>query len=162
MKRQEGIPMTIDGKEKLEQELAELMTRKRQEVIERIKWARTFCDFSEDSEYDAAMKEREMLEDRINELENIIHQAKVITSTEQKQDQIDIGHEVVFRELPKGEEEQYMIVGKTEANIAEGKISNESPLAKSLLGHTVGDKVHVKLPTGKMIVEILHITSILS
>jgi transcription elongation factor GreA len=150
-------PMTQAGKEKLEQELEHLKTVKRKEVVERIKIARSFGDLSENSEYDSAKEEQAFIEGRITTLENMIRNAKIIEEDEMESDTVTLGRSVTFIELPDGEEETYTIVGSAEADPFEGKISNDSPIAKSLLGHKIGEVVTVQTPGGEMNVKIISI-----
>jgi transcription elongation factor GreA len=148
------FPMTQAGKEKLEQELEQLKTVKRKEVVERIKIARSFGDLSENSEYDSAKEEQAFVEGRITTLENMIRNAKIIQENEISTDAVSLGRTVTFVELPDGDEESYTIVGSAEADPFEGKISNDSPIAKSLMGKKVGDEVTVQTPGGEMNVRI--------
>ena len=150
-------PMTLAGKEKLEQELEYLKTVKRKEVVERIKVARSFGDLSENSEYDSGKGEEGFVEERIAAIENMIRNAKIIDEDEINRDVVTLGSSVTFIELPDGEEETYTIVGSAEADPFEGKISNDSPIAKSLLGHKVNDEVTVQTPGGEMLVKIIDI-----
>lgn len=149
--------MTQAGKEKLEQELENLKTVKRKEVVERIKIARSFGDLSENSEYDAAKDEQAFVEGRITTLENMIRNAKIISEDELSKDAVSLGSSVTFVELPDGDEETYTIVGSAEADPFEGKISNDSPIARSMLGRKVGDEVTVQTPGGEMNVKIIEI-----
>ncbi len=146
--------MTEAGKEKLEKELEHLKTVKRKEVVERIKIARSFGDLSENSEYDSAKEEQAFVEGRITTLENMIRNAKIIKEDELGSDEVNLGKSVTFVELPDGDEETYTIVGSAEADPFEGKISNDSPIAKSLIGHKVGEEVVVQTPGGEMKVKI--------
>jgi transcription elongation factor GreA len=146
--------MTQAGNEKLEQELEQLKTVKRKEVVERIKIARSFGDLSENSEYDSAKEEQAFVEGRITTLENMIRNAKIIQEDEVSTDAVSLGRTVTFVELPDGDEESYTIVGSAEADPFEGKISNDSPIAKSLMGKKVGDEVTVQTPGGEMNVRI--------
>ncbi len=151
------FPMTLEGKKKLEEELEYLKTVKRKEVVERIKIARSFGDLSENSEYDSAKDEQAFVEGRITTIENMIRNAKIIEEDADSEGKVTLGKTVTFIELPDGEEETYTIVGSAEADPFEGKISNDSPIAKSLLGKHVGDKVTVQTPGGEMLVEITKI-----
>jgi transcription elongation factor GreA len=151
-------PMTREGKEKLEQELEQLKSVKRKEVVERIKIARSFGDLSENSEYDSAKEEQAFVEGRIGTIETMIRNAKIIEASEMNADEVSLGKTVTFIELPDGEEESYTIVGSAEADPFEGKISNDSPIAKSMLGKRVGDKVIVQTPAGEMNVKIVSIS----
>ncbi|MFN7249175.1 MAG: transcription elongation factor GreA [Anaerobacillus sp.] len=149
--------MTLNGKEKLQQELDFLKSEKRKEVVERIKIARSFGDLSENSEYDSAKEEQAFVEGRIVTIEKMIRNAVIIKEDETNSSVVSLGKSVKFKELPDGDEEIYTIVGSAESDPFEGKISNDSPLAQSLLGKTVGDKVTVQTPGGEMKVEILEI-----
>ena len=149
--------MTQDGKEKLEKELDLLKTEKRKEVVERIKIARSFGDLSENSEYDAAKDEQAFVEARIQTVENMIRNAEIIEEDNSTSNVVSIGKRVKFVEIPDGEEEEYFIVGSAEADPFEGKISNDSPMAKSLLGRQIGEKVNVQTPGGEIRVEILEV-----
>ncbi|MGE7182809.1 transcription elongation factor GreA [Peribacillus sp. NPDC006672] len=152
-------PMTKEGKLKLEQELEQLKTVKRKEVVERIKIARSFGDLSENSEYDSAKEEQAFVEGRITTIENMIRNAKIIEeSNDSNTDTVALGKSVTFVELPNGDEETYSIVGSVEADPFEGKISNDSPIAKSLIGKRVGDKVSIMTPGGEMSVKIVSIS----
>ncbi|CAH0245284.1 MULTISPECIES: transcription elongation factor GreA [Bacillaceae] len=150
-------PMTKEGKLKLEQELEQLKTVKRKEVVERIKIARSFGDLSENSEYDSAKEEQAFVEGRITTIENMIRNAKIIEGNDSNTDTVSLGKSVTFVELPNGDEETYSIVGSVEADPFEGKISNDSPIAKSLIGKRVGDKVSIMTPGGEMSVKIVSI-----
>ncbi|MDN4072788.1 MULTISPECIES: transcription elongation factor GreA [Fictibacillus] len=149
--------MTLEGKQKLENELEYLKTEKRKEVVERIKVARSFGDLSENSEYDAAKDEQAFVEARIVQLEKMVRDAVIIEENKASGDSVSIGKSVKFLELPDGDEETYMIVGSAEADPFEGKISNDSPMAKSLLGKKVGDQVTVQTPGGEISVRILEV-----
>jgi transcription elongation factor GreA len=150
------FPMTEAGKQKLENELEQLKTVKRKEVVERIKIARSFGDLSENSEYDSAKEEQAFVEGRITTLENMIRNAKIIEE-DKETNNVSLGKSVTFVELPDGDEETYTIVGSAEADPFEGKISNDSPIAKSLIGKQVGDQVTVQTPGGEMLVRIVSI-----
>lgn len=155
MANEKQYPMTKEGKEKLEQELEYLKTVKRKEVVERIKIARGFGDLSENSEYDAAKDEQAFVEARIQTLENMIRNAIIIEEDTENPNVVSLGKSVTFIELPDGEEETYTIVGSAEADPFEGKISNDSPIAKSLLGRRIGEEVTVQTPGGEMLVKIV-------
>ncbi|MBP1947621.1 transcription elongation factor GreA [Virgibacillus litoralis] len=149
--------MTQEGKEKLENELHYLKTERRQEVVERIKEARGFGDLSENSEYDAAKDEQAFVESRISHVETMIRNAVIIENDNENPDIVSLGKTVTFKEFPDGEEESYTIVGSAEADPFEGKISNDSPMAKSLLGHEIGTEVSVATPGGDIQVQIIKI-----
>ncbi|SER73218.1 transcription elongation factor GreA [Gracilibacillus ureilyticus] len=157
MPEEKSYYMTLEGKEKLEQELQYLKTERRQEVVERIKIARGFGDLSENSEYDAAKDEQAFVESRIAQIENMIRNAVIIENDTENPDMVALGKTITFQELPDGEEESYTIVGSAEADPFEGKISNDSPIAKSLLGHSVGEELTVPTPAGDMEVKILKV-----
>lgn len=146
--------MTEDGKKKLEKELHELKTVRRQEVVEQIKIARDFGDLSENSEYDAAREEQAFVEARIAQVDQMIRNAVIIENNDDNDGVVTLGRSVTFRELPDGEIETYTIVGSVEADPFEGKISNDSPIAKSLLGKEVGEEVTVTTPGGDIQVKI--------
>lgn len=150
-------PMTLEGKEKLEQELEELKTVKRGEIIERIKVARSFGDLSENSEYESAKDEQAFVEGRITTLENMIRFAEIIDNEGVDSDEVYIGKTVIFVELPDGDEEEYMIVGSAEADPFSGKISNDSPIARALIGKKVNDEVTISTPGGDMQVRITEV-----
>lgn len=147
-------PMTLEGKEKLEQELEELKTVKRKEIVERIKIARSFGDLSENSEYESAKDEQAFVEGRITTLENMIRFAQIIDNNNVSKDEVSIGRTVTFVELPDGDEEEYTIVGSAEADPFSGKISNDSPIAKALIGKKLKDTVTISTPGGDMEVRI--------
>lgn len=147
-------PMTLEGKEQLEAELEELKTTKRSEVVERIKIARGHGDLSENSEYESARDEQAFIEGRISKLENMLHNAEIIENSEQDGNTVTFGRTVSFVELPDGEEEEYTIVGKAEADPFSGKISNESPIAQALLDKKIGDEIEIETPGEPMLVKI--------
>lgn len=151
------FPMTLEGKAKLEAELEELKVVKRQEIIERIKIARSFGDLSENSEYEAAKDEQAFVNGRITTLENMIRFAEIIDDKNVAEDEVSLGRSVTFIELPNGDEETYTIVGSAEADPMEAKISNESPIALSLLGKKVGDVVSVSTPGGAFDIKIVKV-----
>lgn len=139
--------MTQSGYEKLQEELEHLLTTKRPEVVEKIKVARSFGDLSENSEYDAAKDEQGFVEQEITKIEEMIRHARIIEDNGDN-NTVQLGKTVTFTELPDGDEEQYQIVGSAEADPFEGKISNESPMAQSLLGANLEDEINVPLPNG--------------
>lgn len=148
--------MTEDGLEKLKRELEELESTKRTNAKQRIKHARSFCDFGEDPEYDTAVKELETIEKRITEIKLMIQQADIIRKTDTTT--VELGNKVSFQEIPGGEVETYMIVGPEEADPSEGKISRNTPIAKSLLSAKINDKVTAETPDGKRVVKITDIS----
>lgn len=149
-----SYPMTEAGKKKLEEELENLKTVKRPEVIERIKVARGFGDLSENSEYESAKDEQSTLETRIVTIETMLRYAEIVDSTAVAADEVSIGKKVTFVEDGDDEEESYEIVGAAEADAFNGKISNESPIAQGLIGKKVGDKVAISTPGGDMTLKI--------
>lgn len=159
MVNERQYPMTLAGKKKLEDELEHLITVKRKEVVERIKIARSFGDLSENSEYDSAKEEQGFVEGRISTIESMLRNAVIIEETEGESDIVTLGKTVKFIELPDGEEEEYTIVGSAEADPFEGKISNDSPIAKALLGRKVDDVVKLTTPGGDMEVRIISIST---
>ncbi|MCP3025594.1 transcription elongation factor GreA [Halobacillus sp. A5] len=159
MAQEKSFYMTEEGKVKLEEELEYLKNERRKEVVERIKIARGFGDLSENSEYDAAKDEQAFVESRIQSVENMLRNAVIIESDNDNPDRVSMGKSVTFQELPDGDEETYTIVGSAEADPFEGKISNDSPMAQSLIGHEVGDKVTVATPGGEINVKIITVTT---
>ncbi len=146
---QKDVLLTPEGLEKLKAEIEYLSVAKRREVAERIKEAREFGDISENSEYDDAKNEQAMLEARIAALEDKLRSASVIDASELPADVVRVGSAVTVEDQGSGKTLQYTIVGSTEANPSENKLSNESPVGQALLGHPRGDTVKVQLPTGK-------------
>ncbi|RUL57083.1 MULTISPECIES: transcription elongation factor GreA [Lysinibacillus] len=159
MSNEKQYPMTLAGKQKLEDELEHLKTVKRKEVVERIKVARSFGDLSENSEYDSAKEEQGFVEGRISAIESMLRNAIIIQETEGESDVVTLGKTVTFIELPDGDEEEYTIVGSAEADPFEGRISNDSPIAKALLGKKVDDIVKLTTPGGDMEVRIVSINT---
>ena len=146
---QKDVILTPEGLEKLKQEIEYLSNEKRREVAERIKEAREFGDISENSEYDDAKNEQMMLEARIAALEEKLRSASVIDASELDADVVKVGVNVHVKDEASGKSTQYTIVGSTEADPTNGKLSNESPVGKALLGHKKNDTVAVSLPNGK-------------
>jgi transcription elongation factor GreA len=143
------VILTPEGLEKLKAELEDLTTTKRREVAERIKDAREYGDISENSEYDDAKNEQAMLESRIAALEEKLRSATVVEAKDISTDVVGVGTAVKVKDDQTGKSETYTIVGSTEANPAEKKLSNESPVGRALLGHSKGETVSVQLPNGK-------------
>lgn len=152
-------PMTLEGKAKIEAELEDLKVNKRIEIIDRIKIARSFGDLSENSEYESAKDEQAFVEGRISTLENMLRYAEIIDDKHIEKNVVSLGRKVSFKEIPDGDEETYTIVGSAEADPTEFKISNDSPIAKSILGHKVGDKVTIQTPGGSFDIEITRVES---
>ncbi|PXW91593.1 transcription elongation factor GreA [Streptohalobacillus salinus] len=149
--------MTQEGLEKLNKELEHLKSVRRPEVVERIKVARDFGDLSENSEYDAAKDDQAFVEARITQVETMIRNAKIIEKNDADSTTVQLGRKVIFQELPDGDKEEYVIVGSAEADPFEGKISNDSPIAKALIGCEVGQEVSVPTPGGDMRVKIIEV-----
>ncbi|GFZ26691.1 transcription elongation factor GreA [Lactobacillus corticis] len=147
-------PMTAEGKKKLEAELKELKLVKRPEVINRIKVARSFGDLSENSEYDAAKDEQSHLEDRIKQVEEMLKYADVVDADSVDPNEVSIGKTITFTEVGESDSESYTIVGSDESDPLSGKISNDSPIAKALIGHKKGETVSISTPGGKFDVVI--------
>ena len=151
------ILLTDEGLKKLEDELEYLKTQKRKEVAEKIKHARGFGDLSENSEYDEAKDEQAKVELRIVELEKMLKNAKIIDESEINLDVVSVGTKLKIFDHEYEEELEYSIVGSTEADPAKGKISDESPIGRALLGKKTGDIVDVETPGGVIKIEILSI-----
>ncbi|MDX6698498.1 MAG: transcription elongation factor GreA [Solirubrobacteraceae bacterium] len=142
------VILTPDGLAKLKEELARLQVDKRREVAARIKEAREFGDISENSEYDDAKNEQAMVEARIAQLEDQVRSATVIDAKELSTDQVKVGSTVHVKDEKTGKSVKYTLVGAPEANPAENKLSNESPVGKALLGHKRNETVEVAVPRG--------------
>ena len=151
------VILTPEGYEKLKQEIEHLSNDKRREVADRIKTAREFGDISENAEYDDAKNEQAMLEHRIAQLEERLLSARVITKKEISKDTVSVGSKVRLRDLDAKQTFEYRIVGSAEANPAENKLSNESPVGKAILGKKKGETVEVEAPRGAMKFKILEI-----
>ena len=149
--------LTPEGYEKLKQEIAYLQTDKRREVAERIRIAREFGDIAENAEYDDAKNEQAMLEHKIAQLEERLVNARVITKKEISKDVVSIGSKVRVKNMDANKTFEYHIVGSAEANPAENKLSNESPVGKAIIGHKKGDVVEVSAPRGALKFKILEI-----
>ena len=152
------VLLTQEGYDKLEKELEYLKTEKRTEISERIKVALGFGDLSENSEYDEAKNAQASNEIKIAELENKLRYAKVIDEKEIDTKTVQIGNTVKLHDIEFDEEVEYTIVGSTEVNLAENKISNESPIGRALLGAKKGATVDVDAPAGIIQYKILSIT----
>jgi len=146
---QKDVLLTPEGLENLKKEIETLSTEKRREVAERIKEARDFGDISENSEYDDAKNEQAMLEARIATLEDKLRSASVIDASELDNEVVRVGSLVNVKDEGSGKSLKYTIVGSTEADPSENRLSNESPVGKALLGRKNGDSVKVQLPNGK-------------
>ena len=149
--------MTYAALKKLEDELQDLKVVQRKEVADKIREAREQGDLSENAEYDAAKDEQRDIEARIEEIEKILKNAEVVVEDEVDTDKINLGCKVTVYDFEFEEEMELKIVGSTEANSLQGKISNESPVGQALMGHRKGDIVEVEMPAGVMKYEVLSI-----
>ena len=154
----EPIKVTPEGLKKLQDELEYLKTTKRKENVEAIRVALSFGDLSENSEYDEAKTEQGKTESRIIELEEMLKNVKVISDSEIKTDVVNVGNVVLVFDVDFDEEIEYSVVGSTEANPLENKISDQSPIGKALLGAKVGDTVTFETPGGEASLKILKIS----
>ena len=149
--------LTYAGLKALEEELHDLKVIKRKEVAEKIKEAREQGDISENAEYDAAKDEQRDIEARIEQIEKILKNAEVVVEEEVDLDKISVGCQVKVLDEEYEEEMEFKIVGSSEANSLKGKISNESPVGRALLGHSVGDEIIVETQAGEMKYKVLGI-----
>lgn len=147
--------LTYEGLKALEDELHDLKVNRRREVAQKIKEAREQGDLSENAEYDAAKEEQRDIELRIEEIDKILKNAEVVDDDNVDSNVINVGCTVTIKDLEFNEEMEYKIVGSTEANSLKGKISNESPVGKALIGAQKGDTVEVETPAGMIHYEIL-------
>ena len=154
-----GERLTRSDVEKIEKEIEERKLVKRPELIEAVKEARAQGDLSENAEYDAAKDEQRDIEARIEELEKILKNVEVVDDEDVTADRVMIGSKIVIFDMEFSEELSYKIVGSTEANSIKGKISNESPVGKALIGAHVGDVVTVHSPAGESQYKVLEITA---
>lgn len=150
--------LTDKGLKKLEDELQELRVVKRKEVAQKIKEAREQGDLSENAEYDAAKDEQKDIEARIEELESILKNVEVVYTDEVDNEKVNVGCVVTVKELPGGNVQIFKLVGSTEADILNNKISNESPVGAALMGAKAGEVVTVEAPNGSFQFEILEIS----
>ncbi len=149
--------ITYSGMRKLEDELEDLKVVQRNAVAQKIKEAREQGDLSENAEYDAARDEQREIEARIEELEKLLKNIEVVDEEQVDLDEIRIGCRVMVRDVEYEEDMEFSIVGSTEANSLQGKISNESPVGMALLGRKVGDRVDVETQAGTITYEVLEI-----
>ena len=152
------VLLTKEGYEKLEQELDELKTTKRAEIAERIKVALGFGDLSENSEYDEAKNAQAENETKIAELENKLRYAKIIDESEIDTKTVQVGNTVKLLDIEFNEEVSYTLVGSTEVDLAQNKISNESPIGSAILGAKKNQIVEVQAPAGLVQYKVLSIT----
>ncbi len=151
------ILVTDEGLKKLEAELEELKSVKRKEIADKIKVALSFGDLSENSEYDEAKNEQAIVEARIATLEQMLKNVKILDAADLSTDTIHVGSKMKLKDIEFDEEIEYQIVGSTEADPFDGKISDESPVGQALLGHKVGDIIDVETPSGVIKFEVLEI-----
>ena len=157
MANNQPIYLTPEGLRKVKEELEYLTTTRRREVAQMIAEAKAEGDISENAGYDEAKTAQGFLEGRIRELEGILKKSKVIADDAAAPDVVSLGRTVVVREAGTDYEEEYTIVGPPEADPAKGRISNESPMGKSLLGRRIGDKTVVTSPGGEIVFEIVRV-----
>jgi len=153
----EEMLLTKEGYDKIVAEHEDLVTVKRKEVAERIKEAISYGDISENSEYDSAKNEQAELEERINKLENMMRKAKIIDESSMSSDRVGIGLKVKLKDMDTNEIVEFAIVGSTEAEPFEGKISNESLVGAGLLGKTVNEIAEIQVPDGVVSYQVLEI-----
>ncbi len=149
--------LTSQGLKKLEAELDDLRTVRRKEIAQKIKEAREQGDLSENAEYDAAKEEQREIEARIDELEELLKNVEVVDEDEVDLDTVNIGCEVKLQNVDTGKAIVYQLVGSTEANALKGKISNESPVGRELIGAKKGSKIKVEAPAGIITYKIMSI-----
>lgn len=152
------VKLTEDGLKQLEEEFEYLKTKKRKEVSEKIKVALGFGDLSENSEYDEAKNEQAQVEARIVSVENMLKNAIVIDESERDTSKVELGATVTIHDIEFDEDITYKIVGSTEADPDEGRLSDESPLGKSLMGKAEGEMIDVDAPAGVIQYKILKIS----
>ncbi len=151
------ILMTREGYDKIVKEHEYLVSVRRSEVAERIKEAISYGDISENAEYDSAKKEQAELEDRIVKLENMMRKGRIISEDELTGDHVNLGLHVLLKDRHTKDQFEYVIVGATEADPFAGKISNESPVGKALLGKMAGEVVDIQTEMGMLSLEVLKI-----
>jgi transcription elongation factor GreA len=152
------IRMSADGLAKLEKELEYLITVKRAEVAQKLKEARAFGDLSENAEYDEAKNEQGILESKIQEMEMTIANAIIVSEDELSNDEVNVGSVVILKDLELDEKMKLQIVGSTEADPENGKISEDSPIGIAAMKKKVGDIIEVEAPIGIIKMEILEIS----
>jgi len=151
------VMLTKEGLAKYQEELEVLRTVKRKEISEKIKVALSFGDLSENSEYDEAKNEQAKIEARIADLEVMLKNVKIISSEEMTGDKVHVGSKIKVLDIEFNEEETYQIVGSAEADPRLGKISDDSPVGRALIGHVAGDTVDVEAPGGTIQIKIVEI-----
>ena len=153
----ERVPMTLQGQQRLEAELRNLKSVERPAVIQAIAEARAHGDLSENAEYHAAKEKQGFIESRVMELESVLGRAEVIDVAKMSGDTVRFGATVLLADVDTDDESSYQIVGTEEADIDEGRISNTSPIARALIGKSVGDVVDVSTPRGEKSYEIVEV-----
>ena len=151
------VILTAEGYEKLKQEIEYLSNDKRREVADRIRVAREFGDIAENAEYDDAKNEQALLEHRIATLEERLRSARVLSKKDVAKDVVSVGSKVRLRDIDAKQTVEYRIVGSAEANPAENKLSNESPVGKAIMGKKKGEVVEVSAPRGALKFKIMEI-----
>jgi transcription elongation factor GreA len=155
--KEKEVLLTVEGLKKLEEELERYKSVRRRDVAERIKQAIEFGDITENSEYEDAKNEQAWIEGRILTLEKMLRNAKIIDDENMGTDEVRLGSTVLLRDLEYNEQLEYTIVGSVEADPANRKISNESPVGKAIIGKTKGSVVEVNVPAGILKYEIVDI-----
>ena len=155
--KEKEVLLTVEGLKKLEEELERYKSIKRRDVAERIKQAIEFGDITENSEYEDAKNEQAWIEGRILTLEKMLRNAKIIDDENLGTDEVTLGSTVVLKDLEYNEQVEYTIVGSVEADPANSKISNESPVGKAIIGKGKGSVVEVTVPAGVLKYEIVDI-----
>lgn len=153
----EEVLLTKEGLEKIKEEYDRHISVTRAEVAERLKEAISFGDLSENAEYDAAKEEQADLEERINKLEAMMRNAKIIEEDADATDKVNVGNTVTLRREGEKDTVQYQIVGATETDPFKGRISNESAVGKAVIGAAIGEIVEVEVPDGKIHYEVVAI-----
>lgn len=153
----EKVPMTVNGKKLLDEELKQLMTVERPAVVKAIEIARGHGDLSENADYSAAKERQSFIEGRIQEINSKLARAQVIDPTQIKSDKIVFGASVVLADQESGKEIAYKIVGVDEADVKSGKIGITSPIARALIGKAEGDEVVVNAPKGQIRYDVIKI-----
>lgn len=152
------VMITAEGLKQLEEELQYLKGQKRREVAEKIKVARSYGDLSENSEYDDAKNEQAIMEARIRDIEATLKNYELIDESDDNVSNVRLSSKVKVEMIATGSTREFKIVGASEINPAEGKISDESPIGRALMGHTEGDVIEAETPSGSIAVKILEIS----
>jgi transcription elongation factor GreA len=151
------VLLTQEGYEKLQEELQQLSTDKRREVADRIRIAREFGDISENSEFDDAKNEQMLLEKQIAKLEERLRSARIIDPTDADVGAVGVGLEVTVKDVDRKRDSTYRIVGSAEADPSAGRLSNESPVGRALMGKKKGETIEVSVPAGVLKLKIVNI-----